>query len=66
MDELKYPSCSLNYLEDDFELFSLTSTGLRFFFYLSPNACGLGSIDLGFQELNKYLSDDFLADEVWQ
>ena len=64
--ELKYPSCSLNYLEDDFELFSLTNTGLRFFFYLSPNACGLGSIDLGFQELNKYLSDDFLADEVWQ
>ncbi len=60
---LKYPRCSLNYPTENFDPFSFLDIGIRFYLYLSPNACGLGSVDIDFERLNRYLNTELLGNE---
>ena len=60
---LKYPRCSLNYPSEKFDPFSFLDIGIRFYLYLSPNACGLGSVDIDFERLNRYLNTELLDNE---
>ena len=63
---IKYPRCSLNYPSENFDPFSLTNTGIRFHLYLTPNACGLGNVVISFEDLEKYLTINFIDTETTQ
>ena len=63
---IKYPRCSLNYPSESFDPFSLTNTGIRFHLYLTPNACGLGNVVISFEDLDKYLTINFIDTEATQ